>query len=89
MPELEPFAEVVEHRYANWLEQQKQRGVLFTEIQKWWLDNIKNAICSGVSFELQQLDQTPFTERGGAAGIVAAFPNAKQLLDDLNLELSA
>jgi len=89
MSELEPFAEVVEHRYANWLEQQKQRGVLFTEIQKWWLDNIKNAICSGVSFELQQLDQTPFTERGGAAGIVTAFPNAKQLLDDLNLELSA
>lgn len=89
MPELEPFAEVVEHRYANWLEQLKQQGVTFTDSQKWWLDNIKNAICSGVTFELQQLDQTPFTERGGAAGIISAFPNAKQLLDDLNLELSA
>jgi len=89
MPELEPFAEVVEHRYYNWLEQQKQRGVIFTDSQKWWLDNIKNAICSGVTFELQQLEQTPFTERGGAAGIVAAFSNAKQLLDELNLKLGA
>jgi len=89
MPELQPFAEVVEYRYINWLEGQKQQGVTFSNTQKWWLDNIKNAICSGVTFELQQLDQTPFTERGGAAGIVSAFPNAKQLLDELNLKLGA
>jgi type I restriction enzyme R subunit len=64
--ELEPFAEVVEHRYVNWIEVQKQAGVTFTEQQLWWLENIKNAICNGVSFSIDQLDMTPFNERGGS-----------------------
>jgi type I restriction enzyme R subunit len=86
---LEPFAEVVEHRYQNWLEQQAQQGVEFSENQIWWLDQIKNAISNGISFQTDQLDQTPFIERGGAAGIVDAFPNAKKIIYDLNEELSA
>jgi type I restriction enzyme R subunit len=88
-PNLQPFADVVESRFASWLAQQAQQGVTFSENQMWWLENIKNAICSGVTFETKQLDQTPFMERGGSAGIVSEFPNAKELLDELNLGLSA
>lgn len=87
--ELEPFAEVVEHRYKNWLEIQKQQGVNFTDQQLWWLDNIKNAICTGVSFEIDQLDMTPFNERGGSMGMAQTFPNARELLTEINQELSA
>ena len=87
--ELEPFAEVVEHRYVNWLEVQKQQGVNFTEQQLWWLDNIKNAICNGVSFSIDQLDMTPFNERGGSMGMAQTFPNALELLTEINQELSA
>jgi type I restriction enzyme R subunit len=87
--ELEPFAEVVEHRYANWIEVQKQQGVSFTEQQLWWLENIKNAICNGVSFSIDQLDMTPFNERGGSMGMAQTFPNALELLTEINQELSA
>jgi len=87
--ELEPFSEVVEHRYQNWLAQQAQQGVSFTEQQLWWLDNIKNAICTGISFDKDQLDMTPFTERGGSMGMAQSFPNAVQLLAEINQELSA
>jgi type I restriction enzyme R subunit len=87
--ELAPFAEVVEHRYQNWLEIQKQQGVNFTEQQMWWLENIKNAICSGVSFDIDQLDMTPFNERGGSMGMAQTFQNARELLDEINQELSA
>lgn len=87
--ELEPFAEIVEHRYANWLEVQNQQGVTFTGQQLWWLENIKNAICNGVSFSVDQLDLTPFSERGGSMGMAQAFPNALKLVTEMNQELSA
>jgi len=87
--ELEPFSEVVEHRYHNWLAQQAQQGVTFTEQQLWWLENIKNAICTGISFSTDQLDMTPFTERGGSMGMAQSFSNAVQLLAEINQELSA
>ncbi len=87
--ELTPFAEVVEQRFQGWLLQQSQVGVTFTTQQMWWLENIKNAICTGVSFDKSQLELSPFTENGGAAGIVQAFDNAVSLLDDLNQALSA
>lgn len=87
--ELEPFAETVEHRYQNWLEVQKQQGVTFTEQQLWWLDNIRNSICNGVSFSVDQLDMTPFSERGGSMGMAQTFPNALALLSEINQELSA
>lgn len=87
--ELEPFSEIVEHRYQNWLEVQKQQGVNFTELQLWWLENIKNAICNGVSFDIDQLDMTPFNERGGSMGMAQTFPNALELLSEINQELSA
>lgn len=89
VPELVPFAEVVEQRYQGWLLLQDQRGVTFTENQKWWIERIKDAICSGVSFETTSLDGAPFTEKGGTDGMLAALPNASEIIEDLNKELAA
>lgn len=89
MPELEPFADVVEHRYQSWLLTQQQHGAQFTTEQQWWLDNIKNAICTGVSFSVEQLDVNPFTDHGGSMGFANTFTNPVELLSELNQELSA
>ena len=89
MPELEPFADVVEQRYESWLLTQQQHGAQFTPEQQWWLDNIKNAICTGVSFSVEQLDVNPFTDHGGSMGFSQSFTNPVELLSELNQELSA
>jgi type I restriction enzyme R subunit len=87
--ELRPFSEEVEDRFRNWLAIQEQAGVAFTEKQLWWLHNIKDAIATGITFSIDQLDMSPFNEEGGSAGIVTVFPNAKDIIDQINQELGA
>jgi type I restriction enzyme R subunit len=87
--ELVPFADVVEERYQAWLLTQQQNGVTFTDAQRWWLDRIKDYICQGASFEQEALEAAPFTENGGTDGILREFPNAGEIIMQLNQELSA
>ena len=89
MPELVPFKEVVEARYLNWLAQQQQAGATFTQQQMWWLDNIKNTICTSVTFEVDDLDKAPFPEHGGTYGFAQEFKSPVALIEDLNQALSA
>lgn len=66
---LVPFADIVEERYQGWLDQQKTRGVMFTEPQLWWLERIKDTIVQSAQFSVEDLELAPFTERGGSDGI--------------------
>ena len=68
MNELVPYAQLVEERYAGWLLQQENLGVMFTDNQKWWLDRIKEAISQSAQFDIKNLDLSPFSERGGTDG---------------------
>ena len=87
--ELRPFADEVNDRFQNWLAIQHPAGTVFTERQMWWLENIKDAITTGITFTIDSLDKAPFTQHGGSAGIVTDFPNAHTLIDTINQELSA
>ena len=88
--ELVPYSEVVESRYQNWLLQQENLGVNFTESQLWWLENIKNAITQSAHFDLKDLELSPFTERGGTDGVIAELGNqVKDLIDSMNRELAS
>ena len=89
MPELVPFAEVVEERYQGWLLTQDQRGARFTDEQRRWLDAIKDYICTGVTFETPALDAVPFIDWGGADGIERDFADPVGIITDLNQALSA
>jgi type I restriction enzyme R subunit len=90
MPELVNFKDTVEDKYQNWLAVQKQAGSTFTEQQMWWLNNIKNTICSSVTFEIDDLEKAPFPENGGSIAFAQQFPtNAREILTDLNQALSA
>jgi type I restriction enzyme R subunit len=89
MPELVPFADVVEERYQGWLLTQEQRGTSFTQEQLRWLDAIKDYICTGVTFETSALDAVPFIEWGGSDGIEKDFSDPVAVITDLNQALSA
>ena len=88
--ELVPYAKTVEDRYTNWLAQQAQKGVDFSEVQRWWLDRIKDTIIQSAHMNVNDLSLAPFTERGGIDGAGRDLgSNAQSLIDDLNRTLAA
>lgn len=88
--ELVPYADRVRERYAAWLAQQNQAGVNFTENQRWWLDRMVEVIANSAGITAEDLDEAPFTERGGVDGALRDLGDqAADLLENLNAELTA
>jgi type I restriction enzyme R subunit len=88
--ELVPYAERVRERYAGWLHQQQQAGVTFTDTERWWLDRMVEVIAASAGISPDDLDTSPFTERGGIDGAIRDLgPTAATLIDQLNAELTA
>jgi len=88
--ELVPYSQTVHERYAGWLAQQEQSGVTFTERQRWWLDRIAEVIAQSAGVTADDLEKSPFTERGGIDGVVGDLgPRAAELLRQMNDELTA
>jgi len=88
--ELVPYASKVEERYAGWLAQQAQAGATFTEQQRWWLDRIADVVATSAGVTADDLDNAPFTERGGVDGAVRDLgAEAATYLEQLNAELTA
>jgi type I restriction enzyme R subunit len=88
--ELVPYADRVHERYAAWLAQQAQAGVTFTETERWWLDRMVDVIASSAGITAEDLDEAPFTERGGTDGALRDLGDrAGDLLESLNTELTA
>lgn len=87
---LVPYAEQVETRYVNWLARQEQAGVKFGPTQRWWLDRMMSIVASSAGIAANDLDNTPFDERGGIDGALRDLgDNAGELIDELNRELVA
>ena len=63
--ELVPFPEKVNERFAAWLLQQENAGREFTDEQRRWLEEIRDHIAASMSISTDDLDYTPFVERGG------------------------
>ncbi len=83
-------ASEVEERYAGWLAQPAQAGAVFTEQQRWWLDRIADVIATSAGVTADELDNAPFTERGGIDGVVRDLgAEAATYLEQLNAELTA
>ncbi len=88
--QLVPYAAKVQHRYAAWLAQQRQAGAAFTDRQRWWLDRIADVIASSAGITADDLDNAPFTERGGVDGALRDLGDqTATYLDQLNTELTA
>ena len=88
--ELVPYADVVRERYAAWLIQQEQTGTRFTTDQRWWLDRMVEVIAVSAGISADDLDEAPFTERGGVDGALRDLGDkAADYVEQLNEELTA
>jgi type I restriction enzyme R subunit len=88
--ELVPYAEKVRERYGAWLARQEQAGVSFGELERWWLDKIAEVVATSAGVSADDLDNAPFSERGGIDGAVRDLgTDAASYLGQLNQELTA
>ena len=85
-----PYTEQVHQRYAGWLAQQSRAGVTFSAVERWWLDKMVEVIAVSAGISPGDLDNAPFTERGGVDGAIRDLgPRAPTLIDLLNTNLTA
>jgi type I restriction enzyme R subunit len=88
--ELVPFPEKVNERFAAWLLRQESAGREFTDEQRRWLEEIKDHIAASMSISTDDLDYTPFVERGGIGKAYEVFgDDINSLIADLNEALAA
>jgi type I restriction enzyme R subunit len=88
--ELVPYVDRVRERYIGWLAQQAQAGVQFSETERWWLDRMVEVIAASAGITTDDLDESPFIERGGVDGILRDLGDgAEQYLNELTSELTA
>jgi len=62
---LEPFAYTVDKRFDEWISKKKKQGITFTAEQLEWLKMIKDHIAASMSITKEDLEQTPFHNKGG------------------------
>jgi len=88
--ELVPYGERVREKYAAWLVQPEQAGVVFNHTERWWLDRMVSVIANSAGIRVEDLDEAPFIERGGTDGAIRDLGDrAGELIEELNAELTA
>ena len=87
---LEPFGDVEDRRFYDWLSQQKQMGRKFTPEQMDWLTMIKDHIATSLSIGMDDFEYAPFYEKGGAVKAYQVFgEELNKVLEELNEVLAA
>jgi len=88
--ELRPYGEQVRERFERWLARQEAAGKSFTGEQKRWLEAICDHVAASIDIKPEDLEYTPFVERGGLGRAYQLFgPDLSPLLDELNEALAA
>ena len=88
--ELVPYAEQVRKRYNEWLRTQTSSARIFTDEQRWWLDEIARHMGVNLTIEVSDLDSGEFFKRGGRMAALRVFGRELvNLLDELNEMLAA
>ncbi len=89
-PVLAPFADSVSERFNEWLMDKAKAGVTFAPEQLSWLNLIRDHIATSLSIEPDDLELSPFNQRGGLGKAHQLFGNdLNRILDELNLRLVA
>lgn len=85
---LQPFSETVNHRFADWLAQQEKQGKRFTSEQSEWLDMIKDHIATSLTIGIEDFENVPFNQKGGAIKANRLFEQElNKILEELNMVL--
>ena len=89
-PELHPYQEDVNARFARWIAQQESAGKLFTPDQLQWLEAIRDHIATSLAIDMDDFDYAPFVQMGGLGKVYQVFGNGLQpLVNELNEVLAA
>ena len=89
-PVLEPFADSVQIRFDSWLAQKTKNNIAFTTDQLAWLRLIATHIATSLSIEQDDLELSPFNQRGGLGKAHQLFgEQLPKLLNELNEVLAA
>ena len=87
---LAPFADSVSERFDVWLMDKAKVGTAFTPEQLAWLNLIRDHIATSLSIESEDLELSPFNQRGGLGKAHQLFgEQLPKLLDELNEALAA
>lgn len=88
--DLEPYNEIINRKFKEWVFKRNAGPVQFTEEQMEWLRMIKDHIISSVRIELDDFDRTPFDREGGLGKLHQLFgADYEKLLNEINDELAA
>jgi type I restriction enzyme R subunit len=89
-PVLAPFADSVTERFDGWLTDKAAVGAAFTPEQFAWLRLIRDHIATSLSIEPEDLELSPFNQRGGLGKAHQLFgEQLPKLLEELNEVLAA
>lgn len=87
---LEPFSDIVNRRFNDWLIQQEKAGKSFTPGQREWLLMIKDHIATSISISMDDFELAPFHEKGGLVRVYQLFgQELNNILEELNEVLVA
>jgi type I restriction enzyme R subunit len=85
---LEPFSEMVNRRFNEWVTQQEKSGRKFTPEQMEWLLMIKDHVASSLSIGMEDFEYAPFYEKGGRVKVYQVFgKEVDKVLEELNSAL--
>ena len=87
---LEPFDEVVNRRFVEWIGRQARANRRFSPEQMAWLEMIRDHIATSLRVEMSDLELSPFHDKGGPVKAYQTFgKDLDGLLKELNEVLAA
>ncbi|HLG63237.1 MAG TPA: DEAD/DEAH box helicase family protein [Ktedonosporobacter sp.] len=88
---LEPYEEIINQRFAEWLDEQEQRrGAPFSAEQRRWLEHMRDIIANSLTIERDDFSLEPLLQLGGLGKATELFgPDLPNILQELNERLAA
>jgi type I restriction enzyme, R subunit len=87
---LEPYGELVNRRFRDWVFRRNAGPVQFTDEQMEWLRLIKDHIVTSVRIDKDDLEYSPFDAKGGMGKFWKVFGGeAEEIIEEMNEELAA
>ena len=89
--ELKPFDKTIDDNFKNWIfKQNAGKHNRFTTEQMDWLRDLKNHVVNSYHIEVEDLDYTPFDEKGGRGKMFQLFgAEMNDIINELNEVLAA
>jgi len=89
--ELKPFDKTIDDNFKNWIfKQNAGKHNRFTTEQMDWLRDLKNHVVNSYHIEVEDLDYTPFDEKGGRGKMFQLFgAEMTAIINELNEALAA